>query len=377
VTAADDYRFMARALKIARRGLYTTHPNPRVGCILVRDGEPVGEGYHRRAGEPHAEPNALRDAGADARGATAYVTLEPCCHQGRTPACTEALIEAGVNRVVAAMQDPNPRVAGAGFERLRQAGVEVVHGIMAAESETLNPGFIRRMQTGRPYVRCKLAMSLDGRTAMASGQSQWITGSAARLDVQRLRARSDAIVTGIGTVLADDPSMNVRIEVGSGGGIGYDDALLQPLRVVLDSRLRMPASAKMVGLAGDTLVCCVTAGPNQSLLEAAGVEVRQLTGNSGRIDLGKLLDELGRRQINEVLIESGPTLAGEFLGAGWVDELVIYAAPHVMGDEARGLFRLPGLERMQDRIGLEINDLRMVGDDIRITARPLVRSTAA
>ena len=377
MTAADDYRFMARALKIARRGLYTTHPNPRVGCILVRDGEPVGEGYHRRAGEPHAEPNALRDAGADARGATAYVTLEPCCHQGRTPACTEALIEAGVNRVVAAMQDPNPRVAGAGFERLRQAGVEVVHGIMAAESETLNPGFIRRMQTGRPYVRCKLAMSLDGRTAMASGQSQWITGSAARLDVQRLRARSDAIVTGIGTVLADDPSMNVRIEVGSGGGIGYDDALLQPLRVVLDSRLRMPASAKMVGLAGDTLVCCVTAGPNQSLLEAAGVEVRQLTGNSGRIDLGKLLDELGRRQINEVLIESGPTLAGEFLGAGWVDELVIYAAPHVMGDEARGLFRLPGLERMQDRIGLEINDLRMVGDDIRITARPLVRSTAA
>lgn len=377
MTAADDYRFMARALKIARRGLYTTHPNPRVGCILVRDGEPVGEGYHRRAGEPHAEPNALRDAGADARGATAYVTLEPCCHQGRTPACTEALIEAGVNRVVAAMQDPNPRVAGAGFERLRQAGVEVVHGIMAAESETLNPGFIRRMQTGRPYVRCKLAMSLDGRTAMASGQSQWITGSAARLDVQRLRARSDAIVTGIGTVLADDPSMNVRIEVGSGGGIGYDDALLQPLRVVLDSRLRMPASAKMVGLAGDTLVCCVTAGPNQSLLEAAGVEVRQLTGNSGRIDLGKLLDELGRRQINEVLIESGPTLAGEFLGAGWVDELVIYAAPHVMGDEARGLFRLPGLERMQDRIGLDINDLRMVGDDIRITARPLVRSTAA
>lgn len=367
-----DYRFMARALRLASKGLYTTHPNPRVGCVLVRDGKLVGEGYHRRAGEPHAEPNALRDAGGEARGATAYVTLEPCCHHGRTPACTEALIEAGVSRVVAAMEDPNPLVAGAGFESLRQAGIEVVQGIMKAQSEALNPGFVKRMQVGRPYVRCKLAMSLDGRTALANGESKWITGSAARLDVQRLRARSDAIVTGIETVLTDDPSMNVRIDGGALPDVADGMVLRQPLRVVLDPRLRMPASAKMIGLEGDTLVVCLTAGPNQHSLEAAGAEVMLLPGDGDRIDLGALLDQLGRSQINEVLVESGPTLAGGFLAAGLVDELVIYAAPHIMGDAARSLFRLPGLTRMQDRIELDITDLRMLGKDIRITARPLV-----
>ncbi|MCP4283097.1 MAG: bifunctional diaminohydroxyphosphoribosylaminopyrimidine deaminase/5-amino-6-(5-phosphoribosylamino)uracil reductase RibD [Gammaproteobacteria bacterium] len=366
-----DYRFMARAIKLARQGLYTTHPNPRVGCVLVRDGKLVGEGYHRYAGEPHAEPNALRAAGTNARGATGYVTLEPCCHQGRTPACTEALIEAGVSRVVAAMRDPNPLVAGAGFKRLRQAGVDVVEGVLEAESAQLNPGFIKRMQTGRPYVRCKLAMSLDGKTAMASGESQWITGTAARLDVQRLRARSDAIVTGIGTVLADDPSMNVRIAGGSVPGIPKGNALRQPLRVVLDSRLQMPASAKMIGLKGDTLIVSLIAGSNQPLLNAVGAEVMLLPGSGNRIDLGLLLDQLGGRQINEVLIESGPTLAGGFLAAGLVDELMIYAAPHIMGDNARGLLQLPGLDRMQDRISLEITDLRMVGKDIRLTAKPL------
>lgn len=366
-----DQRFMARALQLARLGLYTTHPNPRVGCVLVRDGSPVGEGYHRRAGEPHAEPNALTDAGAKALGATAYVTLEPCCHQGRTPACTEALIAAGVSRVVAAMEDPNPRVAGAGFSQLRQAGIEVVQGVMEAQSAALNPGFIKRMRIGRPYVRCKLAMSLDGRTAMQDGESQWITGSAARLDVQRLRARSDAIVTGIGTVLADDPALNVRIDGGSDPAIADGDEWRQPLRVVLDSGLRMPSTAKMIRLKGKTLVVALTGGPNQRLLETAGAEVALLPGDGGRIDLGMLLDQLGRRQINEVLIESGSTLAGSFLAAGLVDELVIYAAPHIMGDDARGLFRLPGLKRMRDRIGLDITDLRMVGKDIRITAIPL------
>ncbi|MCP5446369.1 MAG: bifunctional diaminohydroxyphosphoribosylaminopyrimidine deaminase/5-amino-6-(5-phosphoribosylamino)uracil reductase RibD [Chromatiaceae bacterium] len=368
---AADYRFMARALRLARKGLYTTHPNPRVGCVLVREGKLVGEGYHRRAGEPHAEPNALRAAGTEARGATVYVTLEPCAHQGRTPACTEALIEAGVHRVVAAMEDPNPLVAGAGFERLRQAGIEVEQGVLQVQAEALNPGFIKRMRLGRPYVRCKLALSLDGRTALANGESQWITGSAARLDVQRLRARSDAIVTGIGTVLADDPSMNVRLDGGAFSETVREAGLRQPQRVVLDPRLRMPASAKMIGLAGDTLVVGLTDGPNRRSLEAAGAKVMLLPGEDGRIDLSALLDQLGRSQINEVLVESGPTLAGAFLAAGLVDELVIYAAPHIMGDGARGLFRMPSLARMQDRIGLEIVDLRMLGKDIRITARPL------
>jgi len=242
---------------------------------------------------------------------------------------------------------------------------------MEAQSAALNPGFIKRMRSGRPYVRCKLAMSLDGRTAMASGESQWITGSAARLDVQRLRARSDAVVTGIGTLLADDPSMNVRIEPGLLPVLADGDELRQPLRVVLDSRLRTPPSAKMIGLKGATLVVGLSGAANQQLLEAVGAEVMLLPGDDDRIDLGLLLERLGSRQINELLIESGPILAGEFLAAGLVDELVIYAAPHIMGDAARGLFRLPGLERMQDRIGLDITDLRMVGKDIRIVARPL------
>lgn len=367
-----DYQFMARALRLARRGLYTTHPNPRVGCVLVRDGKLVGEGYHQRAGGPHAEPNALRAAGAAARGATAYVTLEPCCHQGRTPACTDALIEAGVSRVVAAMQDPNPLVAGGGFERLRRAGIEVVQDVMKAEAEALNPGFIKRMQSGRPYVRCKLAMSLDGRTAMASGESKWITAAAARLDVQRLRARSDAILTGIGTVLADDPALNVRIETGLTGDNGQEELHWQPLRIVLDSRMRMPASAKMVSLAGNTLVVCCRDNANRAALESAGVEVQLLPGDADRIDLTALLDELGRRQINELLIEAGPTLAGGFLAAGLVDELVIYVAPHIMGSTARGLFLLPGLKRMEQRINLDITDLRMVGKDLRVIAKPLV-----
>ncbi len=235
MSTADDSRYMARAIALARRGLYTTRPNPRVGCVLVRDGRIVGEGYHCRAGGPHAERHALAAAGALARGSTAYVTLEPCCHQGRTPPCTDGLITAGVSRVVAAMKDPNPLVAGQGLALLSEAGVSVEHGLMSAPAERLNPGFIKRMKLGVPYVRCKLAMSLDGRTAMASGESKWITGEAARQDVQRLRARSDAIVTGIGTVLADDPSMNVRISHQQLAGMESADELFQPLRVVLES----------------------------------------------------------------------------------------------------------------------------------------------
>ena len=363
---------MARALRLAERGRYTTHPNPRVGCVLVRGGERVGEGFHRRAGEPHAERNALAMAGDRARGATAYVTLEPCCHQGRTPPCTEALIGAGVARVVVAMQDPNPLVAGKGIRALRQAGIEVRTGVMEARARLLNPGFIRRMQQGRPWVRCKLAMSLDGRTAMASGESQWITGPAARRDVQRLRAASDAIVTGIGTVLADDPSLNVRIPATELPGLAPEVPLPQPLRVVLDPALQIPPGARLLQLPGPALIAAHESAPQErrQALRRAGVEVEALPGGPDHIDLDRLLRLLGRRQINEVLIEAGPTLAGAALQAGVIDELILYAAPHIMGSEARGLFRLPGLTAMEQRIGLKITDLRMVGDDMRISAQP-------
>lgn len=353
---------MALALQLAARGLYTTDPNPRVGCVIVRDGEVVGTGWHRRAGEPHAEVYALREAGERAQGATAYVTLEPCCHHGRTPPCSEALIRAGVARVVAAMEDPNPKVAGSGLAQLQQAGIAVESGLLQAQAEDLNPGFVKRMRHGRPYVRCKLAMSLDGRTAMASGESKWITGEAARRDVQRLRARSSAIMTGIGTVLADDPSLNVRLDFGQGAR--------QPLRVVLDPRLRMPEHARMLALPGQTLVLTCADDPDAAArLAAAGGEVARLPAYGDGLDLHAVVGHLAERQVNEVLLETGATLAGAMLAAGLIDELVLYVAPHIMGSGARGLFRLPGLERMEDRIELDILDIRAVGRDWRITAK--------
>jgi diaminohydroxyphosphoribosylaminopyrimidine deaminase/5-amino-6-(5-phosphoribosylamino)uracil reductase len=358
---ADDQRYMARALQLAERGLYTTDPNPRVGCVLVKDGRVVGEGWHEYAGGPHAEINALAQAGSAAAGASAYVSLEPCCHQGRTPPCTDALIKAGVRRVVIAMQDPNPLVDGEGAGLLRAAGIEVQSGVLADEARRLNPGFDLRIRSGRPWVRCKLAMSLDGRTALASGESQWITGSAARRDVHRLRARSSAIMTGIGTVLADDPALTVRLE-----DAGTAD-IKQPLRVVLDSRLRLPASARLLGLPGETLV--ITAeGTAAARFGDAAVSVASVPAKSGRLDLAAVLQYLGSLEINEVHVEAGATLSGALLQAGLVDELVIYMAPHLMGDAARGLFALPGLERMADRVQLAITDIRAVGQDWRITA---------
>ncbi len=353
--SADDHRYMAHALQLARRGLNTTDPNPRVGCLIVKDGEVVGEGWHERAGEPHAEVHALREAGERARGATAYVTLEPCSHHGRTPPCADALVEAGVARVVAAMQDPNPRVAGSGLARLREAGIAAEAGLMQLDAEAINPGFIKRMREGRPLLRCKLAMSLDGRTAMASGESFWITGAAAREDVQRLRARSSAIITGIGTVLADDPAMTVRSKA-----LGENPR--QPLRVVLDPELRTPADAKIVSGPGECLIAAREAGAID------GAEVIALPGEEG-IDLEALMAELARRECNEVLLEAGTTLSGAFLRAGLIDELVVYTAPKLMGDGARGLFHLPGLESMAESIALEFSDVRRVGDDLRISAR--------
>lgn len=284
----------------------------------------------------------------------------------------DGLIEAGVARVVAAMVDPNPRVAGSGLARLQAAGIETGSGVLAAEAAALNPGFIRRMSSGRPYVRCKLAMSLDGRTAMANGDSKWITGEDARRDVQRLRARSDAILTGIGTVLADNPSLNVRLSAAELPGVADDGYLRQPLRVVLDSRLRMSPGARMLALPGQTLVLTGADDAAQRVaLVEAGAEVINMPEQDGRPVLGEVLDELGRREVNELLIEAGPTLAGAALTAGVVDELVLYLAPHLMGDGARGLFHLPGLQHMAERIALQINDIRAVGHDWRITARPV------
>lgn len=365
-----DHRHMARAIQLARKGLYTAHPNPRVGCVLVRQGEVVGEGYHRRAGEPHAERNALAQAGERARGATAYVTLEPCCHHGRTPPCTDGLIEAGIKRVVAAMPDPNPQVAGQGFAQLREAGISVEEGVMQAQAEALNPGFIKRMRHGLPYVRCKLAMSLDGRTAMASGESQWITSSAAREDVHRLRARSAAILTGFGTLQTDDPSMNVRL---SPSDLGLDSDLHtpQPLRVVLDPQLKTPPSAKMLSQPGPVLIVCsdevrLDAAP----LESAGAQVVTRPADGDRLDLRQVMAYLASQEINEVLLETGAVLAGAMMAEGLIDELVIYLAPHLMGNSARGLFNLPAIELMSQRLPLKITDLRQVGEDIRITAVP-------
>jgi diaminohydroxyphosphoribosylaminopyrimidine deaminase/5-amino-6-(5-phosphoribosylamino)uracil reductase len=362
---------MARAVQLAELGRFTTDPNPRVGCLIVRDGHIVGEGWHRRAGEPHAERHALIEAGERARGATAYVTLEPCCHQGRTPPCTDGLLEAGVARVVCAMVDPNPLVAGRGLRLLAEAGVAVETGLLEAEARALNPGFIKRMERGRPYVRCKLAASLDGRTAMASGESQWITGEAARRDVQRLRAGSSAILTGIGTLLADDPSLNVRLDADDLPGLRPGEAIRQPLRVVLDSRWRTPASARILTLPGITLIVGAVDDPGRMAeLKGAGAEVFLCPGDSGQVDLAALMSELARREINEVLLETGPTLAGAAVSEGLVDEILIYLAPHLMGDAGRGLFSLPGIERMRDRIPLAIVDVRAVGRDLRITARP-------
>ncbi len=361
MTSADDYRHMARALHLAERGLCSTHPNPRVGCVIVKDGQVVGEGWHERAGGPHAEILALQQAGTRADGATLYVTLEPCCHHGRTAPCTDAVMAAGVKQIVVAMEDPNPQVAGNGLRVLQGAGIKVSAGLLAAEAEALNCGFVMRMRAGRPWVRAKLAMSLDGRTAMASGESQWITGTEARRDVHRLRARSSAIMTGIGTVLCDDPSLTVRLD--------DDEQQHQPLRVILDSRLRTPPQARLLDLPGDTLILT---GEQQAAGDApfaAGVEVTGLPLVDGRMDLAAVLQHLGNREINEVHLEAGATLCGALLAAGLVDELVIYLGPHLMGDAARGLFRLPGLERMEDRIGLDIRDIRAVGKDWRITAR--------
>ncbi|MEE4147120.1 MAG: bifunctional diaminohydroxyphosphoribosylaminopyrimidine deaminase/5-amino-6-(5-phosphoribosylamino)uracil reductase RibD [Halieaceae bacterium] len=366
----NDTRLMARALQLARRGQYRAMPNPHVGCVLVRDGHVIGEGVTRPAGGNHAEIEALQ-AAEDARGATAYVTLEPCSHQGRTGPCADALIAAGVARVVVATLDPNPQVAGQGIEKLRGAGIEVDCGLLEAEARQLIPGFIARMTRGRGRVRAKLAMSLDGRTAMASGQSQWITGAAARRDVQRLRAMSCAIVTGVGTVLADDCALTVRAgELGLPPAKAEEAAARQPLRVVLDSSLQTPASARVLAPGGGATLLCHRAGaPVPAALAASGAELLALDHLGQGLDLSRLMAELAARHCNEILVESGPRLAGALLQAGLLDELIVYMAPALLGDRARPLLALP-LDDMADKVQLQIEDVRKVGQDWRFIARP-------
>jgi diaminohydroxyphosphoribosylaminopyrimidine deaminase/5-amino-6-(5-phosphoribosylamino)uracil reductase len=355
--SAADHAHMARALQLAARGLYTTSPNPRVGCVIVKDGQVVGEGWHERAGTPHAEVHALKAAGDAARGATVYVTLEPCSHHGRTPPCAEALIRVGAARVVAAMTDPNPLVAGGGISMLTLAGIEAEVGLMKAEAHALNPGFISRMTRQRPWVRLKTASTLDGKTALTNGQSQWITGEAARADVQRLRARACAILTGSGTVLADNPRMNVRdFDIGR-----------QPLRVVVDSTLRSPVDAAIL----PALIAYHHADPTaHATLERSGAEVVELPGADGRVDLAALLTLLAQRGVNELHVEAGAALNGALLAAGLVDEWVAYVAPMAVGDDARGLFAHPPLTSLADAARFRLADVRQIGEDLRLTLLP-------
>ena len=351
---------MARALRLAAEGLYTAHPNPRVGCVIAKGEKVLGEGFHARTGGPHAEAKALAVAGTAAAGATAYVTLEPCCHQGRTPPCTEALIKAGIARVVIGAGDPNPAVDGGGLARLKAAGLEVQAKVLAEECAALNAGFNSRMQRRRPLVRIKQALSLDGRTALANGMSEWISGPASRADVQRWRARSSAILTGIGTVLADDPSLNVRDPA--------IDITAQPVRIIVDSQLQTPPDAKLLGLAGETRVIAATEDDARCrALTEAGAIVEYLPNTGGRVDLKALLARLAELEVNELLVEAGPVLNGALVEAGLVDELLVYQAAHVLGNDARGAFAFPELQRMNDRYAFRLCDVRRTGEDLRLS----------
>ena len=353
----EDHLWMGEALRLAEKGINTASPNPRVGCVLVKDGKRVGSGWHKRAGEPHAEVHALRDAGDAARGATAYVTLEPCSHFGRTPPCADALIEAGIARVVVAMQDPNPRVAGSGVMRLRDAGIDVECGLMEDVAHELNGGFVSRMTRGLPRVTSKIGMSLDGRTALANGKSQWITGADARLDVQRVRARSCAVMTGVNTILSDDARLNVR----------DIECERQPLRVVLDSSLRMDLDARILQ-GGGTLIYSVSEDRDKiARLQGMGVEVAVVPGVAGRVDLPFVLRDLAGRGCNELLVEAGAVLNGALLREKLVDELLFYVAPSLLGDMARGIAALGEISSLDQRVDLGWKDVRRVGSDLRIS----------
>jgi diaminohydroxyphosphoribosylaminopyrimidine deaminase / 5-amino-6-(5-phosphoribosylamino)uracil reductase len=356
---AEDHVFMARALALTEHGRCTATPNPNVACVIVKNGRVIGEGWHERAGELHAEAKALAACKESPEGSTVYVTLEPCAHHGRTPPCAEALVAAKVARVVSAIEDPFPKVQGRGHKRLREAGIEVETGLMAAQAEEAHRGFLHRIRTGRPWMRIKAAASLDGRTALANGVSQWITGEAARRDVHMLRARSCAMLTGIGTVLADAPQLTVR----------HVDCQRQPKRIVIDSRLDMKLEAKVLPA---LVFTCSEDGEKRARLQAAGAEVvtaPQDASKPGKTDLAAIARELGNRGFNEVTVETGSKLNGSLLAAGVVDEIVIYLAPMLLGDGAHGLFALPELTSLDQAPRPRIVDVRAVGDDWRVTAR--------
>lgn len=363
---ASDHVYMTRALQLAEQGLYSTMPNPRVGCVIVKNNQILGEGAHLKAGEPHAEVFALRQAGEQAKGATAYATLEPCSHIGRTAPCAEALVKAGVSKVIAAMQDPNPLVAGSGLAYLKANQIQVASGLMESQAKALNPGFISRMTRKMPYVRCKIASSLDGKTALNNHQSQWITSEHARLDVQRWRAQSCAILTGIGTVLSDDPSMTVR---SIKADVQYN--VRQPMRVIVDSQLRISPQAKILQ-GGNTLIAFAQDLENKAdALLAADAQLLCVPNVDNKVCLKTLLSHLAHMQINEVLVEGGEGLNGALLAQNLIDELLLYYAPKLMGSKAKGLFELPELIRMSQAIALDIIDLRQIGCDIRLRAKPI------
>ena len=359
-----DLQMMGRALELAAKGLYTTKPNPRVGCVIARDTEIVAEGWHREAGKAHAEIEALDVAGDRARGADLYVNLEPCCHVGRTDACAPALVDAGVRRVVIAMEDPNPKVSGNGIKALKEAGIDVTVGPRANAARELNEGFVLRMEKGRPLVRVKLAATIDGRTAAVDGSSQWITSTEARKDVHHWRAASAAVVTGIGTVKADDPRLNARL----------DSDLVQPVRVVLDGNARLDPGAALFQVDGPVLV--VTAGEQDG--DAYGFDARteliNLQGDDGRVDLAALVMELGERGCNDILVEAGAGVAGAFAARDLVDEYLLYLAPDLLGSGGRGMFELRGIRNLVDRIPLEIQEVQQLGRDLRLRLRPVRRS---
>lgn len=364
-TESIDQQFMHRAIELAQRGLFSTDPNPRVGCVIVQNNEIIGEGWHETAGQKHAEIMALENCIKPVSGSTCYVTLEPCSHHGRTSPCSIALIEAGISRLVVAMTDPNPKVSGSGFDRLKQAGITVEVGLMKSESESLNPGFIKRMQTGLPWVTCKLAMSLDGRTAMESGESQWITCETSRRDIQLIRARSSAIITGSSTVIIDNPSMNARHE-NFPTQTSKQQKLVQPWRVILDSHLSVNPDANIFKLAG-RVVWVTTEFVEDSKNNDRLTMLQIPADGSGKVDLDILLEWLGDQGCNEVMIEAGAKLSGAFINADLVDRLVIYMAPKVLGDKARGLLQLPGLDKLSDAKQFKFIEAKQSGTDMCLT----------
>ncbi len=361
-----DYETMSHAVQLARKGLYSTKPNPRVGCVITKENKVIGKGFHQIAGQPHAEIHALKHAGHEAKNSHVYVTLEPCSHFGQTSPCADALIEARVGKVFIGMADPNPEVSGRGIRKLQEAGIEVVSGLLEQAAKALNPGFIKRMTTGLPWVTCKLAMSLDGRTSMSSGESKWITGSASRADVHRIRARCCAVLTGSGTVLADDPSLTARLDQFKAA---TNNPITQPIRVVLDTHLKTPLAAKLLHLQGSVIIFHASDDMDKLYaLEETGAKLIKTALLNGKLDIHFVLQKLAVIGVNEVLVEAGPILAGSFLEQNLADELLIYMASHIMGDLANGLFHLPNLQQMKQRIPMQIKDIRPIGGDWKITA---------